>query len=145
MNPHEIEQGTSSQDLVSACQESLPPEIRMGLEMFNQGHYFEAHEALETGWRAEPGSIRNLYQGILQVGVAYYHIQRGNYSGALKLFKRCSQWLDPFPPICRGINIGQLKDDYKKVETELIRLGPERITLFNLQLLRPIELFIIEE
>ncbi|HRQ33635.1 MAG TPA: DUF309 domain-containing protein, partial [Anaerolineales bacterium] len=57
----------------------LHPSAIEGLRLFNNGKYFEAHEALETAWLEERGKIRDLYRGILQVGVAYLHITRGNY------------------------------------------------------------------
>ncbi len=98
------------------CQQALPPEVIKGLEFFNSGHYFEAHEELETAWRAEKGPIRDLYRGILQVGVGYYHVQRGNFRGALKMFRRCRQWLDQFPDQCCGIDLQRLRRDYEDVE-----------------------------
>jgi uncharacterized protein len=42
----------------------FPQEFWEGIACFNDQRYFEAHEALETAWRNEPGQIRELYQGI---------------------------------------------------------------------------------
>ncbi len=94
----------------------LPPDVIKGLELFNAGHYFEAHEELESAWRAEKGPIREMYRGILQVGVGYYHVQRGNFRGALKMFRRCRQWLDRFPDQCCGIDLKRLRHDFEDVE-----------------------------
>jgi predicted metal-dependent hydrolase len=121
-----------------ACFGSLHPQAIIGLELFNAREYFEAHEALETAWREEAGPVRELYRGILQVAVAYLHIQRGNYVGARKMFRRCRPWLDPFPDDCRGINIGQLKRDYQAVEFLLARLGPDALHNFDQDQLKPI-------
>lgn len=121
------------------CDGPLHPQAVIGLQLFNAGEYFEAHEALETAWRAERGVIRELYRGILQVGVAYYHLLNGNYTGAVKLFARCKRFLAPFPDGCRGIRLAQFTADYLRVETELLRLGPERLHLFNHRLLKKIE------
>jgi len=38
----------------------------------------------EMAWRQETGPIRELYRGILQVSVAYYHLLHKNYAGARK-------------------------------------------------------------
>jgi predicted metal-dependent hydrolase len=119
------------------CEETLHPLAIEGLRLFNAGQYFEAHEALETAWKDEKGPIRELYRGILQVAVGYLHITRGNYIGALKMFKRCRPWLAPFPDQCRGIEVGQLKRDFQAVESELRRLGPQGIQSFNPRLLKP--------
>lgn len=121
------------------CNGPLHPQALIGLELFNAGEYFEAHEALENAWRAERGPVRNLYRGILQVGVAYYHLLNGNYSGAVKLFARCKQWLAPFPDGCRGIRLAQFTQDYLRVEAELLRLGPEKMHLVNRLWLKKIE------
>jgi predicted metal-dependent hydrolase len=131
--------GFTAEQAASICRGPLHPDAVIGLHLFNEGHYFEAHEALETAWRAEPGPIRDLYRGILQVGVGYYHIQRGNYLGALKLFLRCRQWLDAYPDLCRGVNVRKLRQDFQRVEAELIRLGPEHVSLLDQSLFQPVE------
>ncbi len=61
---------------------ALPWQLLTGLELFNAREFFESHEALEDAWRAEPGPIRELYQGILQAAVSYLHITHQNYPGA---------------------------------------------------------------
>ena len=127
------------EQLASISQGTLHPEAIVGMRLYNQGLYFEAHEALETAWRAEPGLIRELYRGILQVGVGYLKIQRGSYVGALKFFLSCRKWLDPFPDTCRGINVKKLRLDFKHVEAELIRLGPDKIASFDQSLFQPVE------
>jgi predicted metal-dependent hydrolase len=129
----------SSVPLNFSCDDPLPAHAAAGLSLFNRGEYFEAHEELETAWRAESGAIRELYRGILQVAVAYYHLTRRNYLGAVKMFKRCKPWLEPFPDTCRGIKLGQFKRDFLTVEAEVKRLGPERIGWINPQILKPIE------
>jgi uncharacterized protein len=131
--------GFTLEQIASSCQGPLHPSAIIGLRLFNERSYFEAHEALETAWRADPGPIRELYQGILQVGVGYLKIQRGSYAGALKLFLRCRKWLEPYPDICRGVNVARLRQDYQRVEAELIRLGPEHIAQFNQELFQPVE------
>lgn len=120
------------------CRGRLHPEALVGLQRFNQGLYWEAHEALESAWRDERGQIRHLYRGVLQVGVAYYHITRHNYTGALKLYRRSHRWLTPFSGICRGIDVDQVKTDFEAAMQELLRLGPERIKEFDTHLLKPV-------
>jgi predicted metal-dependent hydrolase len=129
VSPEEIERG---------CQGGLPDLALRGLELFNQGAYFEAHEELELAWRAEPGPVRELYRGILQIAVAYYHILRGNYRGAVKMFVRSRTWLAPFPDHCRGVDLARFRQDYRQVEQELLRLGPARLEWLNRGLLKPI-------
>ena len=65
--------------LEQACDAPLPELALQGLQLYNQGEYFEAHEALEAAWRQDQTAGRELYQGVLQVGIAYLQIERGNY------------------------------------------------------------------
>ena len=109
-----------------------------GIQFFNRELFFEAHEELELAWREEKGAIRDVYRGILQVGLGYYHILRGNYPGAVKMFLRCRSWLAPYPSNCRGIDLERLRQDYQRAEAELLRLGPQRIAEFNRAYIRPV-------
>lgn len=117
---------------------NLPAHAIEGLHLFNAGKYFEAHEALELAWRAEKESIRELYQGILEAGVVYLHIQRGNYEGALKVFGRSMIWLRRFPSICRGVDVDGLRRDLSAVIAEVERLGPSRIGEFDQSMFKPV-------
>jgi uncharacterized protein len=120
------------------CEGQLHPKAIEGFELFNQGKYWRAHEALEAAWREEEGSIRQLYQGILQAGVVYLHVSRKNYAGAIKVYQRCVRWLKPWPDQCRGVEVGLLKQDLEAVIQEAIRLGPDHLEEFDLSLLKPV-------
>jgi hypothetical protein len=88
---------------------------------------------------ADQGPGRDLYRGILQVAIAYYQIERGNYRGATKMLLRVRQWLDPLPDVCRGVNIAQLREDAERVYTALTELGPDHINNLDRTLFRPVE------
>ena len=120
------------------CDNRIHPEALRGLELFDAREYFEAHEALETAWKEESGPIRDLYRGILQVAVGYYHLLRGNYIGARKMFLRCRPWLAPFPASAWGSTWTQFASDYEAVEQEMIRLGPGHLVEFDPGLLKPL-------
>ncbi len=108
------------------------------MELFNQGKYWLAHEALEAAWREERGPIRKLYQGILQAGVVYLHVSRCNYAGAIKVHQRCIRWLEPWPDLCRGVEVGLLRRDLQAVIQETMRLGPDHLEEFDLSFLKPV-------
>jgi predicted metal-dependent hydrolase len=109
------------------CAGSLPSRVMRGIEEFNRGEFFEQHESLEAAWRAEPRPVRELYQGILQVGVACYQIERGNLPGALKMFERGLRRLRQFAPECLSIDVSRLIADAERVRDEAQQLGPERL------------------
>jgi uncharacterized protein len=120
------------------CQGALHPKAIEGLELFNQRKYWLAHEALEAAWRADPGPIRDLYRGILQVAVVYLHISRANYAGAIKVYQRSLKWMQPWPAVCRGIQVARIREDLEYVMEAVLSLGPERLHEFDPALLKPV-------
>jgi CheY-like chemotaxis protein len=123
----------------SSCKEQLHPQAVLGLESFNRGEYFDAHEYLEEAWMEDRTEGRDLYRSILQIAVAYYQILRKNFNGAAKLFLRVRQWIEPLPDDCRGINVAKLREDAYIVHDEMLKLGAERIEELDHHLLKPIE------
>jgi len=122
------------------CVGRLHPRARKGIQLFNEGRYFEAHEELEAAWRAEANPIRHMYQGILEAGVVYLHLQRGNLAGARKVFGRSMRWLIGWPRECRGVQIGELRADLEAAIMEADRLGVTRIADISAAFFKPIHL-----
>ena len=50
---------------------------KRGLDHIRAGRFFDAHEELETVWRAAPPGERDFYQGLVHVAVAWYQAGRG--------------------------------------------------------------------
>jgi hypothetical protein len=126
---------TEGEDVARRCDEAPSPGLLRGIEQFNQREYFECHETLELIWRAEPGPIRTLYKGILQVGVGCYHLLRHNYRGATIKLQSGADYLDPFAPRCMSVEVGRLIADARRLRAELVALGPERFEEVDLTLL----------
>lgn len=126
--------------LAVACSEPLSALAREGIERFNQGNYYLAHDSLEEAWINDTGPGRDLYRGILQVGIAYYQIENGNYRGAVKMLLRVRQWLDPLPDTCRGVDVARLREDVDRVYTTLLSLGEGQIGVFDRRTFGTIEL-----
>jgi hypothetical protein len=124
--------------LRQACEQ--PPSARAveGIALFNRREFFDAHEVLEHAWNEEAGPARELYRGLLQVAVAYLQIERRNHAGAIKMFLRVRQWLDPLPAACRGVDVAQLRADALAARAALEALGPERIGEFDRSLFKPV-------
>ena len=62
--------------------------LRPGAELFNQRRFFEAHEAWEPVWLAEPPEQRLLVQGLIQTAAAFYKLEQGAPRGAAKLLEQ---------------------------------------------------------
>lgn len=108
------------------CKCPPSPALLESVRQFNGGEYFACHETLEELWLAEKGRLRGLYQGILQVGVGLYHLQRGNEKGSLILLARGAELLRPFTPYCLGIDVAALVGDAEAALLTLQTLGLQR-------------------
>jgi predicted metal-dependent hydrolase len=117
-----------------SCDEPPPPLLLEGIAQFNRGEFFEQHETLELLWRAERRDVRYLYQGILQIGVAFHHLRRCNHHGTVYMLTRGPRYLAPFAPRCQGVDVRRLLDDAAKVLAEVNRLGPDRLGEFDWRL-----------
>ena len=105
------------------CSEEPPSELLEGIGQFNRGEYYECHETLEDIWREEQGDIRNLYKGILQIGVGIFHAKRSNLSGAVRLVSSGMDLLGPFAPECMGIDVAHLLQSAGLLREELKELA----------------------
>jgi predicted metal-dependent hydrolase len=123
-----------------ACSEAPPRLLIEGIAQFNRGEFFEQHETLETLWRAEPRPIRRLYQGILQIGVAFYHLRRRNYHGTVYMLTRGSMYLTPFAPACQTVDVRRLLDDAAAALRVVEALGSNRLDEFDWSLVPRISL-----
>jgi uncharacterized protein len=80
-----------------------------GIELFNEGRFFECHEAWEEIWKRSDGEVKLFYQGLIQAAVAILHAQRGNLEGARSLHEKARAKLDPIPSEHMGLAIGDLR------------------------------------
>jgi len=81
-----------------------------GIALFNEGKFFECHEAWEEVWKRSEGEEKLFYQGIIQAAVAILHAQRGNLTGAASLYSKASAKLDHLPSEHMGIALGDLRN-----------------------------------
>jgi hypothetical protein len=109
----------------------LPDLVIKGIEEFNNGEFYECHEYLEEAWMQEPRRVRFLYQGILQVGVGFYHQQNGNWRGATGLLRNGTVRLKEFEPETLGIDVARLVGECERCLRELEELGHERVGEFD--------------
>ena len=105
------------------CEANPPAGLLEGIRLFNDGEYYECHEAIEHEWHAETRPIRRLYQGILQIGVGLLHARRGNHTGALLLLADGIDKTAEFAPVCLGIETGRLAAESQAALDRLRELG----------------------
>lgn len=127
-------------DPAARCGGTPPPGLLHGIEQFNAREYFECHETLENIWNVEPGPIRTLYKGILQVGVGCLHLLRANYKGATIKLQSGADYLEPYSPRCMGVEVAGLIADARILRARLVELGPEHFREVDLALLPLVKL-----
>src|SRR5262249_16336944 len=76
-----------------------------GIELFNRGEFFEAHEVWEDLWHECASADRKFYQALIQAAVAAYHWSRGNAAGAKRLYHSGRKYMEPFRPTYRGLSV----------------------------------------
>jgi hypothetical protein len=105
--------------------------LATGLAQFNRGEFYEQHETLETLWRDEPRPVRRLYQGILQIGVAFYQVRRRNFHGAVVMLERGLRNIGPFESANVAIDVARLAADARRAHAAIVALGRERLADFD--------------
>jgi uncharacterized protein len=80
----------------------------LGVELIRAGRYFEAHEELETAWRAAEPAERDFLQGLVHVAVAWYQAGRGKPVGCARQLEKASRRLASYAPAHRGVNVAGL-------------------------------------
>ena len=59
--------------------------LKEAIDLFNNQKWYEAHDAFEDIWNDLVGDERQIVQGILQVSVSQFHLNKGNLNGAMIL------------------------------------------------------------
>lgn len=99
--------------------------------MYNNGEYYECHEILEDIWRAEEDDVRFLYQGILQIGVAFHHLRNDNWRGATGLLTGGIEKVSRYLPACMGVDTNRLVREAQACLDALHELGAENVGKFD--------------
>ena len=81
---------------------------RRGITLFNEAHFFEAHEVLEDVWRTAPPERKKFLQGLIQVAVAFHHHSTGNRVGMRSLLERSMKNLAECPESFGGLQLAVL-------------------------------------
>jgi uncharacterized protein len=106
-----------------------------GVELIRAGRYFEAHEELETAWRAADPDERDFFQGLVHVAVAWYQAGRGRRIGCERQLAKARLRLAPYAPSHRGIDVAGLLERLDLVEPQLLQYAVDG----DVQPPRPIE------
>jgi uncharacterized protein len=80
-----------------------------GIELFNRGRYWDAHEAWEHAWMPDrKGNDAGFYKGLIQVAAGCLHYERRNRRGTVNKWKSGAGYLRPYLPAHLGVNLEPL-------------------------------------
>jgi hypothetical protein len=108
-----------------------PAGIRKGIDLFNERKFYEQHEEIEHEWHAERGPLRRLYQGLLQIGVGFYHALNRNHQGAVLLLTQGTEKVDAFTPQALGIDTDRLVRESRLALEQIVEHGSSDIDRFD--------------
>jgi len=112
------------QKLINEAEPGGPEEdadgLARGVELFNAGQFWEAHEAWEGAWMPLRGEDEaDLYRGLVQVAAGCYHYQRRNRQGATAKWRDGAAILTPYLPGRQGLDLAALAADVNRLSSEL--------------------------
>lgn len=102
------------------------PILLAGIEQYNAGYFFQAHETWEELWLQSPWPIRRFLQGLIQLAAAFVHLMRHEHPGTVGLLSAALEKLADFPPDYLGIDVARLVVEARRAHDELVALGPAR-------------------
>lgn len=83
--------------------------LRRGIELFNQGRYWDAHEAWEEAWMPDRrGPDGGFYKGLIQVAAGCLHYGRRNRRGTVNKWRSGADYLRPYLPRHHGLELQPL-------------------------------------
>ena len=86
-------------------------DITKGINLFNNGNYFEAHDFFEEMWADERLEKKEFYQGLVQISVTTYHFSSENFDGALSQYSKGLEKLEKYPDSYEGINLIKFREE----------------------------------
>ncbi|UCE87577.1 MAG: DUF309 domain-containing protein, partial [Deltaproteobacteria bacterium] len=82
-----------------------PDEYVAGIERFNAGEFWDAHEEWEELWLAADAPDRAFYQGLIQVAAAFHHYGQANWGGMMALLSEACAKLARYRPRACGLDV----------------------------------------
>lgn len=80
-----------------------------GIELFNRRQFFACHEVLEVIWRSTDPEPKDLFQGLIQIAVGFFHhFERQRPEVALRVLIKGRRRLAPLAPKSYGLDLDLL-------------------------------------
>ena len=113
--------------------------LERGIELFNEGRYWEAHEAWEEAWTPDRhGPDSGFFKGLIQVAAGCLHYTRHNRRGTVNKWRSGAGYLRAYPGVHQGVALAPLvravdrmlaamdAEDWPELQLPLIERPPSR-------------------
>ena len=105
--------------------------LRRGAALFDQGRFWDAHEAWEEAWLEEEGEVRLFLQGLIQVAAGYHKATvQLQPNGCVKLLRSGLDKLEPLPPEFLGVLLDRFLPQVQRTLSEARRWQSGELTVF---------------
>jgi hypothetical protein len=112
--------------------EERRPVLLAGIQQYNAGYFFEAHETWEELWLQSPWPFRQFLQGLIQLAAAFVHLVRHEYPGVIRLLDEALAKIEE-GSMTMGVDGSRLAKEVRAARDELASLGPERFEEWDQQ------------
>ncbi|ANV84544.1 hypothetical protein AWQ21_09195 [Picosynechococcus sp. PCC 7003] len=114
---------------------TIPETFFVGVEQLNTQQFYACHDTLEALWFEAMEPEKSLYQGILQIAVACYHLSNENLRGATILtgegLRRIRQTEEE---VYGGLNLVDFVEQGEVLLASLQQLTPAEVATFYQEL-----------
>ncbi|MCG8604934.1 DUF309 domain-containing protein, partial [bacterium] len=82
--------------------------FRKGIDYFNAGYFFEAHDTFEELWMDDRDGSKAFFQGLVQLSTGFYHLVMKNLKGAESQLDKGVSKLSRYEPFYRELDVTEL-------------------------------------
>lgn len=100
----------------------------IGVDLFNDGAYFEAHDHFEDLWMEAKHQDKDFYQGLVQVSVGSYHLICGKFNGALSQYQKGVRKLNKYRFSEKNINLDKFLTEINPFIEKIIMYNSKKIS-----------------
>jgi predicted metal-dependent hydrolase len=110
-------------------------QIAVGVDLFNRGEFFEAHEAMEDAMNMleDDTADWDFLLGLLRASVANHKLGDGEIASARLHLRAALKFLAPYPDRHRGIKLREFRSaltaELARLDSDAANVKPPRIEL----------------
>ena len=115
----------------------IDAQLALGVELFNRGEFFEAHEAMEDAMNLLEDDTRDwdFYLGLLRAAVANHKLADGEIASARLHLRAALKFLAPYPDRHRSLKLREFRSaltaELARLDSGLTGVAPPRIELYD--------------